>query len=307
VPPKRGEMKRSMEALIHHFKLYTEGYHVPEGEVYAAVEAPKGEFGVYLVSDGSNKPYRCKIRAPGFAHLQAMDFICRGHHAGRRLGRSRLARHRVWGGGPVSRCSYRPCFTGAIARHASVGLVADGEIKSVVQQRKDAKQPASFPQIALRRNPVGRKKDPKSTPCPFALAEDMSSPRNSPSTANSPRRPRPGSEVSQGTRPIGGDPAADAGAGTGRLGDQACDRDVADMLGMPYIRALEVATFYTQFQLKPVGTRAHIQVCGTTPCMLRGAEELMEVCRNKIHPENRSISTRAGRCPGKRSSARAPA
>ena len=79
VPPKRGEMKRSMEALIHHFKLYTEGYKVPEGEVYAAVEAPKGEFGVYLVSDGSNKPYRCKLRAPGFAHLQAMDFICRGH------------------------------------------------------------------------------------------------------------------------------------------------------------------------------------------------------------------------------------
>jgi len=79
VPPKRGEMKRSMEALIHHFKLYTEGYHVPEGEVYAAVEAPKGEFGVYLVSDGSNKPYRCKIRAPGYAHLQAMDYICKGH------------------------------------------------------------------------------------------------------------------------------------------------------------------------------------------------------------------------------------
>ena len=79
VPPKRGEMKRSMEALIHHFKLYTEGYKVPEGEVYAAVEAPKGEFGVYLVSDGSNKPYRCKLRAPGFAHLQAMDFLCRGH------------------------------------------------------------------------------------------------------------------------------------------------------------------------------------------------------------------------------------
>ena len=78
-PPRRGEMKRSMEALIHHFKLYTEGFHVPAGEVYAAVEAPKGEFGVYLVSDGSNKPYKCKIRAPGFAHLQAMDFICRGH------------------------------------------------------------------------------------------------------------------------------------------------------------------------------------------------------------------------------------
>jgi NADH-quinone oxidoreductase subunit D len=79
VPPKRGEMKRSMEALIHHFKLYTEGFRVPEGEVYAAVEAPKGEFGVYLVSDGSNKPYRCKIRAPGYAHLQAMDFLAKGH------------------------------------------------------------------------------------------------------------------------------------------------------------------------------------------------------------------------------------
>jgi NADH-quinone oxidoreductase subunit D len=78
-PPKRAEMKHSMEALIHHFKLYTEGYHVPAGETYVAVEAPKGEFGVYLVSDGSNKPYRCKIRAPGFAHLQAIDFMAKGH------------------------------------------------------------------------------------------------------------------------------------------------------------------------------------------------------------------------------------
>ncbi len=78
-PPPRAEMKRSMEALIHHFKLFTEGFHVPAGEVYAAVEAPKGEFGVYLVSDGGDKPYRCKIRAPGFAHLQAMDFMCREH------------------------------------------------------------------------------------------------------------------------------------------------------------------------------------------------------------------------------------
>jgi NADH-quinone oxidoreductase subunit D len=79
VPPRRGEMKRSMEALIHHFKLYTEGHRVPPGEVYAAVEAPKGEFGVYLVADGTNRPYKCKIRAPGFAHLSAMDFLCRGH------------------------------------------------------------------------------------------------------------------------------------------------------------------------------------------------------------------------------------
>src|SRR5680860_1706280 len=79
VPPKRQEMKQSMEAIIHHFKLYTEGYRVPPGEVYAAVEAPKGEFGVYLVSDGSNKPYRCKLRAPGFAHLSALDFMGKGH------------------------------------------------------------------------------------------------------------------------------------------------------------------------------------------------------------------------------------
>ena len=78
-PPPRGDMKRSMEDLIHHFKLYTEGYHVPAGETYTAVEAPKGEFGVYLVSDGTNRPYRCKIRAPGFAHLQALEFLSRGH------------------------------------------------------------------------------------------------------------------------------------------------------------------------------------------------------------------------------------
>jgi NADH-quinone oxidoreductase subunit D len=78
-PPTRGDMKRSMESLIHHFKLYTEGFHVPAGEVYAAVEAPKGEFGVYLVADGTNKPYRAKIRAPGYLHLQSMDFVAKGH------------------------------------------------------------------------------------------------------------------------------------------------------------------------------------------------------------------------------------
>lgn len=79
VPPKRAEMKQSMEALIHHFKLYTEGFHVPAGEVYVATESPKGEFGIYMVSDGSNKPYRCKIRPTAFSHLQAMDFMSRGH------------------------------------------------------------------------------------------------------------------------------------------------------------------------------------------------------------------------------------
>ena len=78
-PPTRGDMKRSMEALIHHFKLYTEGYRVPAGEYYGVVEAPKGEFGVHIVADGTNRPYRCRIRAPGFAHLQGMDFMARGH------------------------------------------------------------------------------------------------------------------------------------------------------------------------------------------------------------------------------------
>jgi len=78
-PPSRGEMKRSMEALIHHFKLYTEGLHVPAGEAYVATESPKGEFGIYMVADGTNKPWRCHIRATGMAHLQAMDFLCKGH------------------------------------------------------------------------------------------------------------------------------------------------------------------------------------------------------------------------------------
>jgi len=78
-PLPRAEMKRSMEALIHHFKLYTEGYHVPAGATYTVTEAPKGEFGVYLVADGTNRPYRCKIRAPGYAHLQAMEVLTKGH------------------------------------------------------------------------------------------------------------------------------------------------------------------------------------------------------------------------------------
>ena len=78
-PPSKKDIKQSMEALIHHFKLFTEGYRVPKDEIYTAVEAPKGEFGVYLISDGSSKPYKCKIRAPGFSHLQSMDYLIKGH------------------------------------------------------------------------------------------------------------------------------------------------------------------------------------------------------------------------------------
>ena len=78
-PPLRADVKQNMEALIHHFKLYTEGVAVPSGETYTATEAPKGEFGVYLVSDGSNRPYRCKIKAPGFSHLQSLNFMANSH------------------------------------------------------------------------------------------------------------------------------------------------------------------------------------------------------------------------------------
>jgi NADH dehydrogenase (ubiquinone) Fe-S protein 2 len=79
VPPSRSEMKVSMEALIHHFKYYTQGFNVPKGRTYTTIEAPKGEFGVYLISNGTNRPYRCKIKAPGFVHLQGLDFMAKGH------------------------------------------------------------------------------------------------------------------------------------------------------------------------------------------------------------------------------------
>jgi hypothetical protein len=212
VPPKRAEMKRSMEALIHHFKLYTEGFHVPEGEVYAAVEAPKGEFGVYLVSDGTNKPYRCKLRAPGFAHLQAMDFMCRA-------------------------TCWRTCpRSSALSTSCLVRLTGE---RSRTEQ----------PELRLRRNRSGRK---------FWLAKYPE-----------------GAGVS-------GDPAAVARRSKRRLGVSACHARVAECCGMPYIRVYEVATFYTMFQLARPAEGPLIQVCGTTPCMLRGAEDLMAVCKRKI-------------------------
>ena len=117
VPPKRAEMKQSMEALIHHFKLYTEGFHVPAGEVYVATESPKGEFGVYLVADGTNMPYRVKIRPTGFSHLQAMDFMSRGHMLAdvTAIGR---ARHRIWGGSTDETSDVRRLETLVARRHA---------------------------------------------------------------------------------------------------------------------------------------------------------------------------------------------
>ena len=126
-------MKTSMEALIHHFKLYTEGYHVPAGEVYVATESPKGEFGVYLVADGTNRPYRCKIRPTGFSHLQAMDFMMKGHMLADTTAVLCGDRRRVRGGGPVrleqeahDRRLRRLCWAAAWrADHGAARLIAD--------------------------------------------------------------------------------------------------------------------------------------------------------------------------------------
>ncbi len=200
-------MKRSMESLIHHFKLYTEGFHVPPGEVYAAVEAPKGEFGVYLIADGTNKPYKCKIRAPSYAHLQAMDFLSPRAHARRRFCDPRLARRRVRRGRPMT------------------------------VRRLAEKQPPSF----------------AFTPENLAWAK-----------ARIAKYP-PGRQQSA-VIPILWRAQEQCG---GWLPQKAMEA-TAELLGMAKIRVLEVATFYTMFNLSPVG-RFHVQFCGTTPCMLRGA------------------------------------
>ena len=226
-----GEMKRSMEALIHHFKLYTEGFHVPEGEVYAAVEAPKGEFGVYLVADGSNKPYKCKIRAPGFAHL------CR----------------------PWISCAAATCWR--MSRRSSVRSIscsgrsiADGRPPPRAEEHLQPKEFAftaenlAWAQSEIKKYPAGRQQS--------AVI----------------------SLLWRAQEQCGG-----------WLPQKAIEA-VAAMLGMAKIRVLEVATFYTMFLLSPVGRKAHVQVCGTTPCVLRGAEELFKVCQHRIHEEPFHVS-----------------
>ena len=234
VPPKRAEMKRSMEALIHHFKLYTEGFHVPAGEAYAAVEAPKGEFGVYLVADGSNSPIAARSARPA----------------------SRICRRWI---------SYRAATCWRTCRRSSARSTScSGRWIDEVPSRAPEIQPKDFafsPEIGrakqeMEKYPPGRQ---PSAVIPFLWRAQ---------------------EQHGGWLP---EPAI---------------RHVADFLGMPHIRVLEVATFYTMFNLEPVG-KFHVQLCGTTPCRLRGAEDLKKVCKQRIgdraarHPRRQVLVDRS--------------
>ena len=246
VPPSRAEMKRSMEALIHHFKLYTEGFHVPAGEVYCAVEAPKGEFGVYLVSDGTDKPYRCKIRAPGFAHLAGDGFSLPQIDARRCERDPGFDRHRLRRGGPVM-----PPRDFAVMRHRGSAF-------------------------ARKRRARGRDTE-ELNPCPFAVL-----PRNSRKPSPSRPRTRHGARRSSKKYPEGRQ--ASAVISLLWLAQKQNDywlpkpaiETVAERLGMPYIRVLEIATFYTMFNLAPVG-KFYIQMCGTTPCLLAGSDAIKNI------------------------------
>ena len=258
-------MKRSMEALIHHFKLYTEGYQVPAGEVYAAVEAPKGEFGVYLVADGANKPYRCKLRAPGFLHLQAMDFLCRKH-----LLADVCA---IWA--RSTSCSARWIGESGPRRAPAAGrgraLPSPLGRPSMTVRRLAEIQPPSFAFTA--ENEVWAKKEIAKYP-PGRQASAVLPLLWRAQEQNAYWLPKPAIEA------------------------------VAAMLEMPVMRVLEIATFYSMFNLSPVG-RHHVQLCGTTPCMLRGAEGSRRSAR--AGSASRTTSPPTAPCPGSRSSAWAPA
>jgi NADH-quinone oxidoreductase subunit D len=238
VPPKRGEMKRSMEALIHHFKLYTEGYQVPAGEVYAAVEAPKGEFGVYLVADGTNKPYRCKIRAPGYAHLQAMDFMCRGTS-------SPTSRR---SSAPSTSCSER--LTADVARR--LVTAAEPPSRFVIFQDKSA-YACEFVNTTTRRL---RLQLTRKTPA-WAGVEDR---------AQVPDRPP---AVCLSSRCLCARRSRTAGL-------PARDRERSPICSTWPISACSRSRPSTPVPAAAGGHARPCQVCGTTPCMLRGAEGLIE-------------------------------
>ena len=229
-PPKKDDLKESMEALIHHFKLFTEGYRVPKGDVYTAVEAPKGEFGVYLISDGSNKPYRCKIRAPGFSHLQAMDYLIRGH---------------MLADVPAVLGSLDIVLERLTDEFKKVHNDQPKEFKFSDENLKKAED-------ILKRYP---EKNKKSAVMPFLyLAQKQNS----------------------NWIPL------------------AAMKYIAKLLSMPYISVYEVATFYTMYNLAPVG-KHFIQVCTTTPCLIRGADKIVNLCKEKISPNENEISKK-GNC-----------
>ena len=217
MPPPRAEMKTSMEALIHHFKLYTEGYHVPAGEVYVATESPKGEFGVYLVADGTNRPYRCRIRAPGFVHLEGMDAMLRGHMLADVPAVLGFDRHRVRRGRPMSRVRLHDEQPASFAFNDEMKARAN---RIVAKYPKGRQQSAVIPLLDLAQRQEGWVTKP-------------------------------------------------------------AIETVAAILDMAYIRVLEVATFYTMFNLAPVG-KNHIQICTSLSCELRGSDEVVRACKDRL-------------------------
>ena len=221
-----------MEALIHHFKLYTEGYHVPAGETYTAIEAPKGEFGVYLVADGSNKPYRCKIRSPGFRLPPGTDFMARGH-----------------------------MLADVVAIIGSMDIVF-GEHRPVSEHATDTpvEQPASF----------------AFTPENLAKAKRTS------------RSIRPAGRRARCCRCSTWCSASTTTGCRARRWTRwrTCS-------GMAPIRVYEVATFYSMFNLRPVG-KHFFQICTTTPCWLRGSDDVVEACREARHRHRRDHAPTGG-------------
>ena len=242
------EMKRSMEALIHHFKLYTEGFHVPAGEVYAAVEAPKGEFGVYLVADGSNRPYHCKIRAPGFAHSAGDGFSVPRPHAGR---------HRPRSSARSTSCS---------ARSTDEPLAASPPFEAAAELRLHAGNCGS-----------GRDAD------------------------------RQISGRAAGER--GDSDCSMAGAGAVRrlAAARRRSRRVAEMLGMATIRVLRSRDLLHDVQSRAGRHDIHVQICGTTPCMLRGSDDASRSLRAQLGSARKTKSPPTACSPGSKSSAWAPA
>ena len=225
-PPPRAEMKHSMEALIHHFKLYTEGYHVPAGETYTAIEAPKGEFGVYLVADGTNRPYRCKIRAPDFAFLQAIDFMGKGHMLADVGGDHRLDGHRLRRDRSMSGHGQRHAGRAARELRLHAGEPRQGQ--------------GAYRQVSAR----------------------------------------PAGERGAAAARSGAAPASATGCRARRWTmSPTCS-------GMAPIRVYEVATFYSMFNLRPVG-KHFFQICTTTPCWLRGSSDVVEACKKQARHRHR--------------------